>query len=401
LDEKNEVIRPAILWNDSRSFKECDELMKKANFVKISGNIVMPGFTAPKLRWIKKYEPENFKKAKSVLLPKDYINFLLTGNKTSDMSDASGTLWLDVEGRKWSEELLKATNLSSKHMPKLYEGNEKAGLLKADLCKRWKLGNKVIVAAGAGDNAASAIGVGAIKPGDAFVSLGTSGVLFVVTKKYQSQPQSAVHTFCHAVPNRWHQMSVMLSAASCLKWYCNLVQAKEQIVLNEAQALTDIELMQSPLFLPYLSGERTPYNNPHAKGVFLGITHTSGRGQMAYSVIEGVSFGIYDGLLALKETQKSIKQISILGGGSQSDFWAQLLADILNIKVLTHIEGQSLAAVGASRLAAMACGISERAICTPLPTHQTFLPNPIQHKLLMQRYKRFKLLYKNLTLLFI
>ncbi|MES2935862.1 MAG: xylulokinase, partial [Pseudomonadota bacterium] len=223
LDASNQVLRPAILWNDMRSSDECVELTARApNLHALAGNLAMPGFTAPKLLWVEKHEPAIFAKVATVLLPKDYLRLLLTGEKVSEPSDAAGTLWLDVAKRDWSDELLAACHLSRAHMPRLVEGSAVSGKLLPALAKAWGLSGEVVVAGGAGDNAASAVGIGAVQPGDGFISLGTSGVLFVVNDRYRPNPASAVHAFCHALPQRWHQMSVMLSAASCLKWVCQL-----------------------------------------------------------------------------------------------------------------------------------------------------------------------------------
>jgi xylulokinase len=401
LDKNNKVLRPAILWNDTRSDQECKELTKHIKSLqRISGNIAMPGFTAPKLVWVKKYEPQLFAKTKTVLLPKDYINFLLTGNKTSDMSDASGTLWLDVKNRRWSAELLKGSFMKSSQMPVLLEGNQQAGILTAELRKRWGFKQDVIVAAGAGDNAASAIGVGAVNDGNGFISLGTSGVIFVAIDKYRANAKMAVHTFCHALPNRWHQMSVMLSAASSLRWYCNLIGVKEAELLTEIEKLTVDDIEDAPLFLPYLSGERTPHNSADAKGVFFGLTHNTNRSLMGYAVIEGVSFGLKDGLSALQKAGTKPSMLSLLGGGSRSDYWAQLLATILDVKITTHKGGESLAALGAAKLAAMACGVDEKKICNPLPLQHAFLPDKNYAKRLTKRYKKFQQIYKKIQPLY-
>ncbi|VEA72023.1 Xylulose kinase [Serratia rubidaea] len=240
LDDGGEVIRPAILWNDTRSAQECVELEEIApELHQVAGNLAMPGFTAPKLLWVRRHEPENFARTATVLLPKDYLRYRMTGKKISDMSDAAGTLWLDVARRDWSDALLAKCGLSRRHMPALVEGCEVSATLEPQLAARWGLNPSVPVAGGGGDNAVSAIGVGAVSPGDAFISLGTSGVLFVVTDAYRPAPQSAVHAFCHVLPNLWHQMSVMLSAASCLQWFCRLVGVTESALLEEIAQLSE------------------------------------------------------------------------------------------------------------------------------------------------------------------
>lgn len=276
LDSGGEVIRPAILWNDTRCAQECRELEERApELHQVAGNLAMPGFTAPKLLWVRRHEPANFQRTATVMLPKDYLRYKMTGKKISDMSDAAGTLWLDVAKRDWSDALLDKCGLSRSQMPTLVEGCEVSATLDLQVAARWGLNPSVVVAGGGGDNAVSAIGVGAVSPGDAFISLGTSGVLFVVTDAYRPAPQSAVHAFCHVLPNLWHQMSVMLSAASCLQWFCRLTSTTEVALLEEIAQLSEEEKANAPFFLPYLSGERTPHNDPDARGMFWGMTHSS------------------------------------------------------------------------------------------------------------------------------
>src|SRR5512142_102319 len=289
LDGADRPLRAAILWNDARSDEECKELERREPRMRaITGNLAFPGFTAPKLIWVERHEPKIFAQVRSVLLPKDYLRLRLTGEKVSEMSDAAGTLWLDVGKRDWSEPVLAGTHLTRAHMPRLVEGSQPSGELKKELCQRWGMQGKVIVAGGGGDNAASAVGIGAVLPGGGFVSLGTSGVIFVVNDRFLPNPARAVHAFCHALPGRWHQMSVMLSAASCLRWATGLVRAA-----NEAEILAEVEKLDAaaraaaPIFLPYLSGEPTPHNDPAAQGVFFGLTHNTDRAALVYSTIEG------------------------------------------------------------------------------------------------------------------
>lgn len=266
LDKEGELLRPAILWNDGRCFEECLQLETLVpNSRDITGNIMMPGFTAPKLKWVANYEPEIFSKIDKVLLPKDYLRYKMSGDFASDMSDSAGTMWLDVAKRDWCDELLEATGLTRDHMPTLYEGCEVTGMLSNELAQRWNMPCVPIVA-GAGDNAAGAVGVGIIEPGQAMLSLGTSGVYFAVSDGFLSNPESALHSFCHALPNTWHSMSVILSAASCLDWVAKLTgQADVGVMLEDVQANADVD--SKVIFLPYLSGERTPHNDPNAKGV--------------------------------------------------------------------------------------------------------------------------------------
>jgi xylulokinase len=396
LDASGEVIRPAILWNDTRCVPECAELEEMApDLHRIAGNLAMPGFTAPKLLWVRRYEPQNFARTASVLLPKDFLRYKMTGKKVSDMSDAAGTLWLDVARRDWSDALLHTCGLTREQMPELVEGCEVSATLTADIAERWGLNPSVLVAGGGGDNAVSAIGVGAVSPGDAFISLGTSGVLFVVTDSYRPAPQSAVHAFCHVLPNLWHQMSVMLSAASCLQWFCRLTSTTEVALLEEIAQLSEEEKANAPFFLPYLSGERTPHNDPLARGMFWGMTHTSLRAQLGYAVLEGVSFGIADGLRVLQESGTRIEQCSLVGGGARSPFWAQLLADILAMPVVTHKGGETGGALGAARLACLAAGKPLASVCHKPEVWQTWQTDPQRHQQLMLRYAQFQSLYLN------
>jgi xylulokinase len=402
LDAQDRVLRPAILWNDGRSHAECTDLAaREPRLPVITGNLAMPGFTAPKLAWVARHEPDIFEQTATVLLPKDYLRLMLTGDKVSEMSDAAGTLWLDVAGRDWSDAMLDATGLARRHMPRLVEGSAPSGTLRRALADEWGMPNDVIVAGGGGDNAASAVGIGATRPGDGFLSLGTSGVLFVVTDRFRANPGSAVHAFCPALPGRWHQMSVMLSAASCLSWITRATgAANEAALLPEAQALSHAELQRAPLFLPYLSGERTPHNDPHAQGAFVGLGHDTGRGALAYSVLEGVAFGMRDGLAALRAAGTEAGTLSLVGGGARSSYWSQLMADTLNLSIVTHLDGSAGAALGAARLAALADGQSEEQACAALAVAQRFDPDAARHDALQQRYARYRDIYPRLRPVF-
>ena len=395
LDASDRPLRPVILWNDTRSADECAELEAAVpDLHAITGNLAMPGFTAPKLLWVAKHEPEIFAQTATVLLPKDYIRLMMTGRKVSEMSDAAGTLWLDVEKRDWSDQVLSACRLTRSHMPALIEGSQSSGGLLPEVAAAWGLDGSVIVAGGGGDNAASAVGTGAVEPGDAFISLGTSGVVFVVNDRYRPAPENAVHCFCHALPGRWHQMSVMLSAAACLGWYCKLVGTDEARLLEEIGGLNADEKAAAPIFLPYLSGERTPHNDADATGMFYGLRHSAGRAVMGYSVIEGVGFGIADGVRVLKESGTEIRQASLLGGGARSSLWAQLLADILQIDIITHKGGATGGALGAARLAALADGKSEAEVCRKPETDRVYRPDAAQAEYLNRRYTQFRALYR-------
>ncbi len=398
LGEQDEVLRPAILWNDGRSHAECVELTERApRLHAIAGNLAMPGFTAPKLLWVSKHEPALFAQVRTVLLPKDWLRLVLTGEKVSDPSDAAGTLWLDVAARDWSDELLAACGLTRAQMPRLVESSEVSGFLRPQLAKAWGLGPEVVISGGAGDNAASAIGIGATQPGDGFLSLGTSGVLFVVNDRYRPNPASAVHAFCHALPGRWHQMSVMLSAASCLRWFVQVSgAASEAALLAELGALPADALRDAPLFLPYLAGERTPHDNPFAKGGFLALTHEHTRAHCTYAVLEGVTFGLCDGLAALQEAGTEVRQLHLVGGGARSSFWAQLLADALDVEILVSVGSDAGGALGAARLGWLAAGGDEATVCAKPEVSARHVPDAARHAHLQHRLRRFRELYRRI-----
>ncbi len=352
LDSEGKVLRPCILWNDTRSYKEAAELDAMPEFRAISGNIVFPGFTAPKLCWVANNEPDLFKRVEKVLLPKDYIAYWLSGEYVSEMSDAAGTGWLDVENRCWSETLLSLGGMRIEQMPRLVEGCDQAACLKPELATKWGMQNQVIIGGGAGDNAASAIGMGVIDEGQAFLSLGTSGVIFAATDGFKPLPESAVHAFCHAIPNTWHQMGVILSATDALNWYANI--AGKSAVELDAALEGEPKGPTNVTFLPYLSGERTPHNDAQVRGVFAGLDHSSDQTVLTQAVMEGVAFAIRDNLEALIEAGSSVNEIIAVGGGSRSQFWLQTLANILNRPLLLPADGDFGAAYGAARLAMLA-----------------------------------------------
>jgi xylulokinase len=277
------------------------------------------------------------------------------------------------------------------------ESNAPSGLLRRELARAWGLGDEVVVAGGAGDNAASAIGVGATEPGEGFISLGTSGVLFVADDRHRANAGSAVHAFCHALPGRWHQMSVMLSAASCLKWFVQFSgAADEAALLSELAALPADVLANAPLFLPYLAGERTPHNDPFAPGVFYGLSHQSGRALGAYAVLEGVAFGLADGLAALQASGTTVQRLSLVGGGARSPLWAQLIADALGVEIVLHDGADAGGALGAARLGWMAAGASVAQACTRPAVAASFLPDAARGAVLAERLQRFRDIYQRL-----
>ena len=392
LDEHDGVLRPAILWNDGRSAAQCEALVAAVpQLAEITGNLAMPGFTAPKLLWVREHEPDLFARTRRVLLPKDWLRLMLSGEAVSDMSDASGTLWLDVGRRDWSDALLAATGLTREHMPRLVEGSAASASLKAALAARWGLGSDVLIAGGAGDNAASAIGMGVVAPGQGFVSLGTSGVIFVSGAAFAPNPSQAVHAFCHALPGRWHQMSVMLSAASAVNWAVRAFGfADEAALLVAAATLGPDARAQAPLFLPYLSGERSPHNDAQAQGALVGLTHAHGPADVAWAVVEGVSFGLRDGLDTLA---RPVGDLALVGGGARSLWWAQLLADILEVPLTLGEGGEAGGALGAARLGWLADGGATEIVCRQPPVKQRFVPDAEQAGAHRARHARFRALY--------
>jgi xylulokinase len=417
LDAKERPLRPAILWNDGRSAEECVELERREPAARaITGNIMMPGFTAPKLLWVARHEPDVFRRTVSVLLPKDFVRLRLTGEKVSDLSDASGTGWLDVGRREWSDAMLAATDLGRAQMPRLVEGSSASGTLTAAAADALGI-PRVIVAGGGGDNAASAVGLGVVKAGEAFLSLGTSGVLFVVTDRFRPNPERAAHAFCHCLPHRWHQMSVMLSAASTLDWVAQLVGRHDLpglVAAAEARGLS----RHSPLFLPYLTGERTPHNDPHSRGVFFGLRPDTTSAELAGSVLEGVAFAFADGLEVLTERSRAsqgsdspaaaepaaqtVKDISVTGGGARLPYWGRLIAAALNRPLTYRSGGEVGAALGAARLARLAANEgSEEEVCAAPPIERVVQPDSALAALLASRRRTFQRLYRDLKNTFV
>ena len=397
LDKQQNILRPAILWNDGRSAQECRELEASVpNSRQITGNLMMPGFTAPKLKWVAKHEPGVFAQIDKVLLPKDYLRWKMSGVFASDMSDAAGTMWLDVGLRDWSDELLAATGLNRSHMPTLFEGSQITGELLASIAQRWHM-PVVPVVAGGGDNAAGAVGVGLYRSGQAMLSLGTSGVYFAVSDGFLSNPESAVHSFCHALPNTWHLMSVMLSAASCLDWVAKLTGLS-----SVAELLKEVESSapaEAPLwFLPYLSGERTPHNNPEAKGAFWGLTHEHQRADLCRAVLEGVGFALADGMDVLHATGLKPQRITLIGGGARSAYWRQMLADISGQTLEYRTGGDVGPALGAARLAQIALHPSTplAELLPELPLEQVHKPYAARYESYQERRRIFRELYRAL-----
>jgi xylulokinase len=396
LDASGRVLRPAILWNDVRSDVECREIeAAEPHSRTITGNLAMPGFTAPKLAWVRSHEPALFAAVRTVLLPKDYVRLRLTGDKATDLSDASGTLWVDVGRRQWSAPMLATTGLDEAHMPTLNEGPKPTGRLRADVADAWGTA-RVPVVAGGGDNAAGAVGVGVVNPGDALLSLGTSGVLFVAGDTFLPNPDRAVHAFCHALPGRWHQMTVMLSAASCVEWAATLTGAAGVgALLEKVEARGRLDGPE--IFLPYLSGERTPHDDPRARGVLFGLTHESDAAAIGQAVLEGVAFGVADGLDALVQAGATIGPISVIGGGARSVWWGRVLAAALRRPLVYRDSSEVGPALGAARLARLGVGgeaIDE--VCLPPPVRAVIEPDDRDIECLAGKRDRFARLYRDL-----
>lgn len=397
LGADDKPLRPAILWNDGRSFAECEAMEAAVPDLRaIAGNIAMPGFTAPKLIWVRQHERDVFDRIETVLLPKDYVRLLMTGEKASDLSDSAGTLWLDVAGRRWSDALLGACELSEDQMPRLYEGSEVTGTLSADVAELWGM-PRVPVAAGGGDNAAGAAGVGVVQDGDALLSLGTSGVIFVATKDFRPNPDRAVHAFCHCLPDMWHQMSVHLSAASCIDWVARITGAAGLADLfTRAEAAGPA--CGPELFLPYLSGERTPHNDAQVRGAFLHLDNDTDAGRLAQAVLEGVAFALADGLDALTDAGTRVKRLAVIGGGARSGYWGRVIASAMEVPLVYLRGGEVGPALGAARLAQLAVdGGTPADICVAPPVSHVVDPDPSIVSRLAAKKAAFRDAYPRIT----
>ncbi|NBJ11659.1 xylulokinase [Microvirga arsenatis] len=396
LDRDNRPLRPAILWNDGRSFREAEELRAQhPELSRAMGVIPMPGFTAPKLAWLARHEPETFRAVRKVILPKDYIRLKLTGDVVTEMSDAAGTWWLDQAKRDWSDAALAATGLTRDHMASLTEGSQVSGTLRPEIAEQWGLRNDVVVAGGGGDAAAGAVGLGAIEDGSAFISLGTSGQLFVTTEHFSPAPEALVHSFCHAVPGRWFQMAAMLNGASCLAWAAHLLKQDIGELLCKAEAA--YRRPSTILFLPYLAGERTPHNDPYARGVIFGLSPETDQTDLVQAVLEGVAFSFADARRALEQAGTSLTHAGMIGGGSRSAFWARIFASVLNLPMVRYEGSDKGPAFGAARLARLATtGEAPETVCTTPNILETIEPEVHLVDLYRPRVEAFRSLYQAL-----
>ena len=397
LDENDNVIRPALLWNDGRTFEETDYLnnvIGKDKLSEYTANIAFTGFTAPKILWVKNKEPENFKKIKKIMLPKDYIAYMLTGVNCTDVSDASGMLLMDVKNRCWSKEMCDICGITTDMLPKLYESYECVGTVKDEIAAELGIPSTCKVAAGAGDNAAAAVGTGTVGDGMCNISLGTSGTIFISSKNFGVDKFNALHSFAHA-DGKYHLMGCMLSAASCNKWWMDeIIRTKEYAA--EQKDITDDKLGNNHVyFLPYLMGERSPHNNPNARGTFIGLTMDNSREDMTQAVLEGVAFALRDSFEVAKELGIKIERTKICGGGAKSPLWKKMIANILNLKV-DVIESEEGPALGGAMLAAVACGeyaSVEEAAAKIVKIIDTVEPTPELGERYEARYQQFKQIY--------
>lgn len=402
LDENDEVIRPALLWNDGRTYEECDYLnnvIGKDKLSEYTANISFTGFTAPKILWVKNKEPENFARIKKIMLPKDYLAYRLSGVHCTDVSDASGMLLFDVKNRTWSKEMCEICSVKPEWLAKVYESYEVVGTLKKEVAEELGIPTAAKVIAGAGDNAAAAVGTGTVGDGRCNISLGTSGTIFISSRKFGVDKNNALHSFDHA-DGTYHLMGCMLSAASCNKWWMDeILKTKEYA--KEQEGIDKLG-ENHVFFLPYLMGERSPHNNPNARGTFTGITMDTTREDMTQAVLEGVAFALRDSLEVAKSLGIPITRTKICGGGAKSPLWCKMIANILNLKV-DKIESEEGPALGAAMLAAVGCGVYgsvEEIAEKMVKVVDTIEPDPSIAAKYDEKYAQFKQIYPALKPVF-
>ena len=402
LDEKDQVIRPAILWNDGRTTKETDylnQVIGKEKLSEYTANIAFAGFTAPKLLWVKENEPENFAKICKIMLPKDYLAYCLTGVHCCDYSDASGMLLLDVKNKCWSEQMMEICGVSREQMPELFESYEKVGILKPEVAKELGLPETCLVAAGAGDNAAAAVGTGTVGDGQCNVSLGTSGTIFISSENFGVDPHNALHAFAHA-DGHYHLMGCMLSAASCNKWWMDTIIGTKDYG-KEQEAIENLG-ENHVFFLPYLMGERSPHNDPQARGTFIGMSMDTSRADMTQAVLEGVAFGLRDSLEVARSLGINIERTKICGGGAKSPLWKKIIANVMDLKVDVP-ENEEGPSMGGAMLAAVGCGAypDVETICKKMvKVVDTVEPDPELVAKYEEKYQKFRKLYPTMKELF-
>lgn len=397
LGDGGKVLRPAILWNDGRADEQAKALHREApGLADKLGVLPMPGFTAPKIAWVRENEPELFARIERFVLPKDYIRFKLTGQFATDMSDAAGTWLLDQKRRGWSSQALAAVGLDVSQAPRLVEGPTPTGELLPEVARKWGVREDVVVVGGGGDSPVGAVGVGGVEEGDAFINLGTSALLFVTTKNYRPAVESMVHSFCHCLPERWHQMAAMLNGASALAWFSSVCGEGVGELVGKVEARYDVP--GDLQFLPYLGGERTPHNNPDAKGVFFGLTPGMDKIAMAQAVMEGVAFSFADAKECLERSGTIISKIALAGGGGKSPLWARMIAATMNTPLVRYAAGDAGPAFGAARLAIMGLtGAAVEEVCTPPRVERVIDPEPElveQYAVRLEKYRRLYALLK-------
>ncbi len=404
LDENDKVIRPAILWNDGRTSEQTDYLNNVIGQKRLSeytANVAFAGFTAPKLLWLKKNEPQNFAKIHKIMLPKDYINYMLTGVFCTDVSDASGTLYFDVKNKCWSREMLEICGISREQLPKIFESSEAVGTLKENIAASLGLAKTVKVCAGAGDNAGAAVGTGTVGDGACNISLGTSGTVFISSKKFGVDPFNALHSFAHADGN-YHLMGCMLSAASCNKWWQENIIGTRDYKGEEEKIPAELLGQNRVFFLPYLMGERSPINDINARGTFIGMTMDTTRQNLTLAVLEGVAFGIRDSVEVARKIGVNIMRSKICGGGAKSALWKQIFANVLNMSIDT-VETEEGPSYGGAILAAVACGQwkdVDSAVRELVAVKETVEPEPNIAALYNERYEQFRRIYPAVKELF-
>jgi xylulokinase len=393
LDKDGRVLRPCILWNDARSFRECRDIMEREpGAVAHAGNIPLAGYTAPKLVWVAKHEPDVFAKVAKVLLPKDYVRYRMTGAFASDMSDSAGTFWLDIRNRQWSDMLLAASGMRRDQMPDLYEGTDATGRLTPAVAKAWGMPKRPVVAGGGGDNAASACGIGAVTDGAGFISIGTSGVMFVSNNRFSPNAGKMVHAFCHAVPGTWHQMGVILSATASLEWLAGILRTPAPVLVKAlGQKLRG---PSSALFLPYLSGERTPVGDAEVRGLMMGLGHETDRNALTHAVLDAVAFAFRDSLEALRAGGATISRLMAVGGGTKSNLWMKIMATVLDMSIDLPAAGDVGGAFGAARMGLVAAtGADYREVFTQPKVARTILPDKAARAAYDAHYRRYIKLY--------
>ena len=402
LDDRGEVLRPAILWNDQRCGAECDKIrarISRRELVQITGNDALTGFTAPKILWVERHEPEIYRRIRHILLPKDYIRYKLTGTLAMDKADGSGTMLFDLRKRNWSSQIINALNISPDWLPQTFEGHETTGAVTREAAALTGLRPGTPVVAGGGDQSAQAVGTGVVRPGMIAVTLGTSGVVFAATESALIEPEGRLHAFCHAVAGRWHLMGVMLSAAGSLQWYRDKLACDRNFADLVEEAAHVPAGSEGLIFLPYLSGERTPHPDPLARGAWIGLTMRHGQAHLTRSILEGVAFGIKDMFCLMRDAGLgSIDEVRVSGGGAKSLLWRQILADTLNAE-LVSVSTTEGAAFGAALLAGVGSGVwsnVDAACAQTITTSDRVIPNKETVALYESRYEQYQRLYPTL-----